>query len=55
MVLDTIEVTYLNNKDIPTIESEVSFEYLGMKWRIYIDYGVTVLDYRGFYKSPDIL
>lgn len=54
MQADTIEVTYLRENDLPTIESEVSFDYLGVKWRIYIDYGVTVLDYRGLYNSPNI-
>ena len=53
--IDTIEVTYLNGKNLPTIESEASFDYLGVKWRIYIDYGVTVLDFRGLYKNPGIL
>ncbi|OPX90284.1 MAG: Mu-like prophage major head subunit gpT [Pelotomaculum sp. PtaB.Bin104] len=52
--VDTIEVTYLNEKDVPTIENEPSFDYLGVKWRIYIDYGVTVLDYRGLYMNAGI-
>ncbi|MGI6649532.1 MAG: Mu-like prophage major head subunit gpT family protein [Bacillota bacterium] len=53
-VVETIEVTYLNEKDRPTIESHVDFDYLGVKWRIYIDYGVTVLDYRGLYMNAGI-
>lgn len=48
---DTIEVTYLNGSDMPTLESAVSFDNLGMKWRIFIDYGVTAIDYRGLYKN----
>ncbi|MCX7779617.1 MAG: HK97 family phage prohead protease [Negativicutes bacterium] len=51
-LVDTIEVTYLNGQQSPVIESQVAFDVLGMKWRIYIDYGVTVLDYRGLYKNP---
>lgn len=51
---DTIEVTYLNEKDLPTIESQVGFDYLGVKWRIFIDYGVTVLDFRGLYMDAGI-
>lgn len=50
--VDTIEVTYLNGDDMPKLESQVGFEFLGIKWRIYIDYGVTVLDYRGLYMNP---
>ncbi len=49
--IDTIEVTYLNGEDMPKLESRVGFDYLGMEWRIYIDYGVNVLDYRGLYKN----
>ncbi len=50
-LVDTIEVTYLNGVQTPTIENQVSFDILGMKWRIYIDYGVTVLDFRGLFKN----
>ncbi|MCC5467631.1 prohead protease/major capsid protein fusion protein [Pelosinus baikalensis] len=51
-LVDTIEVTYLNGQQTPIIESQVAFDVLGMKWRIYIDYGVTLLDYRGLFKNP---
>jgi len=50
--VDTVEVTYLNGNDMPKLESQVGFDFLGIKWRIFIDYGVTVLDYRGLYKNP---
>lgn len=50
--IDTIEVTYLNGDDMPKLESQIGFDFLGIKWRIYIDYGVTVLDYRGLYMNP---
>ncbi|MGL5514007.1 MAG: hypothetical protein ACRDBM_12330, partial [Sporomusa sp.] len=53
-LIDTIEVTYLNGQTSPVIESQVAFDVLGMKWRIYIDYGVTFLDYRGLYKNPGL-
>ncbi len=52
VTLITVEVTYLNGNDMPKLESQVGFDFLGIKWRIYIDYGVTVLDYRGLYKNP---
>ena len=48
---DTIEVTYLNGSDMPTLESMIPFDNLGMKWRIFMDYGVTAIDYRGLYKN----
>lgn len=50
--VDTIEVTYLNGDDMPKLESQVGFNFLGIKWRIYIDYGVTILDFRGLYMNP---
>lgn len=50
--VDTIEVTYLNGDEMPKLENQVGFDFLGIKWRIYIDYGVTVLDYKGLYKNP---
>ncbi|MCX4266243.1 MAG: Mu-like prophage major head subunit gpT family protein, partial [Firmicutes bacterium] len=49
--IDTIEVTYLNGDAMPKLESQVGFDYLGIKYRIYMDYGVNVLDYRGLYKN----
>ncbi|WP_244648309.1 prohead protease/major capsid protein fusion protein [Ruminiclostridium herbifermentans] len=49
--IDTIEVTYLNGDDMPKLESRIGFDFLGMEWRIYIDYGVNILDYRGLSKN----
>lgn len=47
----TVEVTYLNGNEAPTMESAVQFDTLGIKWRIYHDVGVNLLDYRGLQKS----
>lgn len=47
----TIEVTYLNGVETPTMESAVQFDTLGVKWRIYQDVGVNLLDFRGLAKS----
>ncbi|WP_039205566.1 Mu-like prophage major head subunit gpT family protein, partial [Anaerovibrio lipolyticus] len=47
----TIEVTYLNGVETPTMESAVQFDTLGIKWRIYHDVGVNLLDFRGLAKS----
>lgn len=51
MLMDTIEVTYLNGRQMPTIESQIAFDTLGIRYRIYMDYGVTVLDTKGLYKN----
>lgn len=50
-ILPTIEVTYLNGREEPTMESQVAFDTLGIKWRIYMDFGVNLIDYRGLLKS----
>lgn len=50
-ILPTIEVTYLNGREEPTMESNVAFDTLGIKWRIYMDFGVNLIDYRGLLKS----
>lgn len=48
---DTVEVTYLNGIEEPTLESNTSFERLGIEWRIYQDVGVNCLDYKGLVKG----
>lgn len=45
--VDAIEVTYLNGKRTPTLESKVSWDTLGIEWRMYHDFGINVVDYRG--------
>lgn len=47
--IDTIEVTYLNGNEMPTLESRDGFDFLGIEWRIFDDFGVTALDHRGLY------
>lgn len=54
-IADTIEVTYLRGQEEPTLETDIPFDRLGMDFRIYFDYGVTVLDYRGLYKNPGVV
>lgn len=53
-IADTIEVTYLRGQEEPTLETDIPFDRLGMDFRIYFDYGVTVLDSRGLYKNPGV-
>ena len=50
-VAPTIEVTSLNGNLTPTMERAEQFDTLGIKWRIYMDVGVNLLDYRGIAKS----
>ena len=50
-IAPTIEVTSLNGNLTPTMERAEQFDTLGIKWRIYMDVGVNLLDYRGIQKS----
>lgn len=50
-VLPGIEVTYLNGQENPTLRTFTDTEVLGIKYQIYLDFGVNLLDYRAFYKS----
>lgn len=51
---DFIQVDYLNGQEIPTIRRMEAPGTLGFIWDIYIDWGVTVLDFRGAVKNPGI-
>lgn len=50
----TIEIAYLNGNETPVVESEVSFDHLGIQYRIYGDRGITLLGYRGLVKNPGV-
>lgn len=50
-IAPTIEVTSLNGNLTPMMERAEQFDTLGIKWRIYMDVGVNLLDYRGIQKS----
>lgn len=45
----TIQVDFLNGRDTPIMESQVSFTMLGIEYRMYHDWGVKAFDYRGTY------
>lgn len=49
---DSIEVDYLNGNEIPTIRRMESPGTLGFVWDIYLDWGISVMDYRGIIKNP---
>ena len=53
-IADTVEVTYLRGQEEPTLETDIPFDRLGMNFRIYFDYGVTLLDSRGMFKNPGV-
>lgn len=51
---DFMEVDYLNGQEIPTIRRMEVPGTLGFVWDIYLDWGISVMDYRGAIKNPGI-
>ena len=51
---DFIQVDYLNGQEIPNIRRMEAPGTLGFIWDIYLDWGVSVMDYRGAIKNPGI-
>lgn len=51
---DFIEVDYLNGQEIPTIRRMETPGQLGFVWDIYLDWGISVMDYRGAIKNPGV-
>lgn len=51
---DFIEVDYLNGQEIPTIRRMETPGTLGFIWDIYLDWGITVMDFRGAVKNPGV-
>ena len=51
---DGIEVDYLDGKEIPNIRRMEVAGQLGFVWDIYLDWGISVMDYRGFVKNPGV-
>lgn len=53
-LLDTVEYSYLDSANGPELESERGFEVDGMQWKVRLDFGAGVLDWRGLYKSNGV-
>ncbi len=51
---DFIEVDYLNGNEIPNIRRMEQAGVLGFTWDIFLDWGITVMDFRGAIKNPGI-
>ena len=50
-VAPVIEVAFLDGNDTPFLEMQQGFEVDGSKWKVRLDYGVGIRDYRGGYAS----
>lgn len=51
---DFIEVAYLNGQEIPNIRRMETPGQLGFIWDIFLDWGISVMDFRGGIKNPGI-
>lgn len=51
---DFMEVDYLNGQEVPIIRRMETPGTLGFVWDIYLDWGISVMDYRGAIKNPGI-
>ncbi len=51
---DFIEVDYLNGQEIPNIRRMEVPGQLGFVWDIYLDWGISVMDFRGGVKNPGV-
>ncbi len=51
----SIQVDYLNGQETPTIRRSEQAGQLGFVWDIYLDWGVTVVDFRGIAKNPGVV
>jgi hypothetical protein len=49
-----LQVDYLNGQELPTIRRMEQAGQLGFVWDMYLDWGITVTDYRGIVKNPGI-
>ncbi|MGL5436003.1 MAG: hypothetical protein ACRDBO_11470 [Lachnospiraceae bacterium] len=52
MSAKSIQVDYLNGQETPTVRRMEVAGVLGFTWDIYLDWGISVRDYRGIYKNP---
>lgn len=50
----SIQVDFLNGQKIPTITRSTVPGTLGFVWDIYLDWGISVMDYRGVVRNPGV-
>ena len=48
----SIQVDYLNGQEVPTIRRMEVAGQLGYVWDIWLDWGITAVDFRGIAKNP---
>ena len=48
----SVQVDYLNGVDTPSFLRSEKAGYLGFVWDIWLDWGITAVDFRGIAKNP---
>ncbi|MBQ9565351.1 MAG: Mu-like prophage major head subunit gpT family protein, partial [Synergistaceae bacterium] len=51
-VIDTMEVAFLNGQQSPTLEQQQGWNVDGIEYKIRLDFGAWLYEYRGMYKNP---
>ena len=49
---DSIQIDFLNGQQVPIIQRAEVPGTLGFVWDVYLDWGISVMDYRGIIKNP---
>lgn len=52
---DFMEIDYLNGEEIPKIRRSEQAGTLGYTWDVYLDWGISVMDFRGGIKNPGVI
>ena len=50
--IDTMEVAFLNGQQSPTLEQQQGWNVDGIEYKIRLDFGAWLYEYRGMYKNP---
>lgn len=50
----SVQVDFLNGQRVPTISRATVSGTLGFVWDIYLDWGISVMDYRGIARNPGV-
>lgn len=47
-----IQIDYLNGQETPTVRRMETPGVLGFQWDVYLDWGLSIRDFRGIAKNP---
>ena len=50
----SVQVDYLNGVETPQLPPGEKAGYLGFVWDIWLDWGITVMDYRGIVRNNGV-